>query len=137
MGKLQYHNVKVMLADGTKSGKQTRSMQYTVVAANGKKVRLQFFVMAGPNNLLGRLALKTIWPEQYGAPKEAAEVPVNKTEVKSQAWSVGTGAGVAQRQRNPEPAVPRVAPDMTAAGQQPQPLPRRQAPPLPVGDMTE
>merc|ERR1711888_423459 len=34
--KLQYHNVKVMLADGTKSGKQTRSMQHTVVASNGK-----------------------------------------------------------------------------------------------------
>ena len=52
--KLQYHNVKVMLADGSKSAKQTRSMQYTVVAPNGKKVKLQFFVMAGPNNLLGR-----------------------------------------------------------------------------------
>ena len=41
--KLQYQRVKVMLADGSKSAKQTRSMEYTVVAANGKKVKLHFF----------------------------------------------------------------------------------------------
>ena len=40
--KLQYHKVKVMLADGSKSAKQTRSMQYSVVASNGKKVKLHF-----------------------------------------------------------------------------------------------
>ena len=94
--KLQYHNVKVMLADGTRSGKQTRSMEYTVVTSNGKRVKLQFFVMAGPNNLLGRLALRTIWPEEYGALEEVAEVPVKKAtvpvvpeaKVKSQSGSV-------------------------------------------------
>ena len=94
--KLDYHNVKVMLADGTKSQKQTRSMEAVIQATNGKQVKLQFFVMSGPNNLLGRLALKTIWPEQYGALKEVAEVPIRKIaavpvvkmRVKSQLGSV-------------------------------------------------
>ena len=73
--KLQYHSVRVMLADGTKSQKQTRSMEAVIQATNGKQVKLQFFIMSGPNNLLGRLALKTILPDQYGALKEVAEVP--------------------------------------------------------------
>ena len=108
--------------------------------------------MAGPNNLLGRLALKTIWPDEYGALKEVAEIPVKKATVpvKSQSRSVA-GADLPQRQRvSPEPAVPRALPDhsqqqrvgpaptndMTAAGQQQVP-PRRQAPPLPAGNITE
>ena len=97
-----------MLADGSKFAKQTRSMQYTVVAANGKKVNLHFFVMAGPNNLLGRLALKTIWPKEYGALKEVAEIPVKKATVpvaKSQFRSVGSAAILPQQQQRvgPEP----------------------------------
>merc|ERR1711891_14936 len=76
--KLKYHSVRVLLADGTRSNKQTRSMEATVCAANGKQLRLQFFVMSGPNNLLGRLALKSIWPEEYGALKEVAEIPIRK-----------------------------------------------------------
>ena len=79
--KLLYKRVKVMLADGSKSAKQTRSMECSVVAANGKRVKLHFFVMAGPNNLLGRLALSTIWPKEYSALKEVAEVPVKKMVV--------------------------------------------------------
>ena len=91
---MKYHNVKVMLADGTKSGKQTRSMEATVVTSNGKRIKLQFFVMAGPNNLLGRLALKTIWPEEYGALRDVAEIPIQKAtavpvaKLKSQSGSV-------------------------------------------------
>ena len=94
--KLEYHSVKVMLTDGTRSQKQTRSMEAVVEAANGKQVKLQFFVMSGPNNLLGRLALKTLWPEQYAALKDVAEVSirkaavpvVKKARVKSQSGSV-------------------------------------------------
>ena len=41
--KLQYQKVKVMLADGSRSAKQTSSIECTVVAANGKKVKLHFF----------------------------------------------------------------------------------------------
>ena len=50
--------------------------------------------MSGPNNLLGRLALKTIWPDEYGALKEVAEIPIKKAaavpekKVKSQSGSV-------------------------------------------------
>ena len=79
--KLTYKKVKVMLADGSRSAEQTRSMECYVVAANGKKLKLHFFVMNGPNNLLGRLALSTIWPKEYGALKDIAEVPVKKIVV--------------------------------------------------------
>ena len=85
-----------MLADGTKSQKQSRCMETVVQTSNGKKTKLQFFVMAGPNNLLGRLALKDIWPEQFKALKDVAEVPIKKVavpvgkpaKVKSQSGSV-------------------------------------------------
>ena len=43
--KLKYHSVRVLLADGTRSSKQTRSMEAMICATNGKKLRLQFFVM--------------------------------------------------------------------------------------------
>ena len=79
--KLEHHNIKVILADGTKSQKQIRCMKTMVQACNGKKTSLQFFVMAGPNNLLGRLALKNIWPEQFKALKDVAEVPIMKVAV--------------------------------------------------------
>ena len=57
-------------------------------------MKLQFFVMSGPNNLLGRLALKSIWPEEYGALKEVAEIPIQKAmavpekQLRSQSGSV-------------------------------------------------
>ena len=65
-----------------------------------------FFVMAGPNNLLGRLALKTIWPKEYGALKEVAEVPVKKATVpvaKSQFQSVESAAVLPQQQQRVGP----------------------------------
>ena len=131
-----------MLADGTRSQKQTRSMEAVVQAANGKKIKLQFFVMSGPNNLLGRLALRTIWPEQYGALKVVAEIPIKKAvavpevRVKSQLGSVV------------DPVTARADPDLrqrevvahdgdvtTAAGTV---LPqRRKLPPPPTGAVTQ
>ena len=139
--KLQYHSVRVMLADGTRSQKQTRSMEAMVQATNGKKIKLQFFVMSGPNNLLGRLALRTIWPDQYGALKDVAEIPIKKAaavpevKVKSQLGSVV------------DPVAARADPDLrqrevvahdgdvtTAAGTA---LPqRRKLPPPPTGAVT-
>ena len=136
--KLEYHSVKVMLADGTRSQKQTRSMEAVVEAANGKQVKLQFFVMSGPNNLLGRLALKTLWPEQYAALKDVAEVPirkaavtvVKKAKVKSQSGSVY------------RPVVARASADLgqqfstpvTAGAALPE---RRKLPPPPTGVVTQ
>merc|ERR1711905_81043 len=76
--KLSYRKVKIILADGSRSAQETRSMECSVVAANGLKLRLQFFILNGPNNLLGRFALSKIWPGEYSALKEVAEVPVKK-----------------------------------------------------------
>ena len=35
-------------------------------------MELSFFVIAGPNNLLGRFALEKLWPVQYKALKDVA-----------------------------------------------------------------
>merc|ERR1711888_20988 len=58
--KLSYRKVKIILADGSRSAQETRSMECSVVAANGLRLRLQFFILNGPNNLLGRFALSKI-----------------------------------------------------------------------------
>ena len=90
-------------------------MECSVVAANGLRLKLQFFVMSGPNNLLGRLALSKIWPEEYSALKEVAEVLVKKvvaagaksqksqhrSSSKSQQWSVAEEARAGQRGLDP------------------------------------
>ena len=146
-------------------------MECSIVAANGKRLKLHFFVMNGPNNLLGRLALSTIWPKEYGALKDVAEVPVKKLVVpaqksqfrsapipKSQPQSVAVVSGSSQQhvpssvcpplkmtqsgditdlpQDDAGCPAPVTADDVTTAVDQSIP-PRRQAPPVPVGVITE
>ena len=162
--KLTYKNVRVMLADGSRSAQQTRSMECSVVAANGKRLKLHFFVMNGPNNLLGRLALSTIWPKEYGALKDVAEVPVKKMVVPAPKSQFRSAPIPKSQSKSAAPVVvspPRVCPsqtqprDVTDLSQDntscPAPLtadddvtavdqsipPRRQAPPVPAGVITE
>ena len=140
--KLQYHSVRVMLADGTRSTKQTRSMEAEVQATNGKKLKLQFFVMSGPNNLLGRLALRTIWPEEYVALKEVAEIPIKKAaavpevEVKSQLGSVDPVAAADPDLRQQFSEVVAHDDDVTTAAGTALPQ-RRKLPPPPTGAVTQ
>ena len=64
----------VRLADGTVSSKACGSVRLKVRARNSKEVTLDFFVMDGPNNLLGRYALEKLWPNEYNALRQVATV---------------------------------------------------------------
>ena len=64
----------VRLADGTASSKACGSVRLKVRARNSKEVTLDFFVMDGPNNLLGRYALEKLWPNEYNALRQVATV---------------------------------------------------------------
>ena len=77
----QQQNLAIRLADGSTSGKSCGSIEVEVQACNSKVVKMQFFVVRGPNNLLGRHALENIWPSQFRALREVAEVPMVKTPV--------------------------------------------------------
>ena len=56
---------QIQLADGTISKRVIGSVSIKVQASNSEVTRLDFFVMDSPNNLLGRLALEKLWPQQY------------------------------------------------------------------------
>ena len=56
---------KIQLSEGTISKKVVGSVSIKVQASNTGVTRLDFFVMNSPNNLLGRLALKKLWPQQF------------------------------------------------------------------------
>ena len=60
-------NVAMKLADGTISKKSCGVIKLSVKARNTPTVELSFFVVSGPNNLLGRFAIETLWPKQYKA----------------------------------------------------------------------
>ena len=64
----------VRLADGTVSSKACGSVRLKVRARNSGEVTLDFFVMDGPNNLLGRYALEKLWPNQFKALRQVATV---------------------------------------------------------------
>ena len=87
---VKQENVAIRLADGSVSRKSCGSISLMVKAGNTSTVRLNFFVLSGPNNLLGRLALEKLWPVQYnalrevassGSPITAASVEVSKESV--------------------------------------------------------
>ena len=64
------------------SNKTCGSICLAVRAKNTGMVVLDFFVLNGPNNLLGRLALEQLWPLQYKALRDiATEVPVIASKV--------------------------------------------------------
>ena len=62
---MKQKKLTIRLADGSVSNKQCGSVRVAVKAHNSKIVILDFFVLQGPNNLLGRLALEKMWPAQY------------------------------------------------------------------------
>ena len=64
----------VKLADGTVSTKACGSVRLRVKAKNTEEVLLDFFVIDGPNNLLGRYALEKLWPSEYNALRRVATV---------------------------------------------------------------
>ena len=87
-------NVSIRLADGTLSDKSCGSVQLAVekaIPGRGHRlksyatpVRLSFFVVAGPNCLLGRYALEQLWPAEYQALRNVASI--GSTEL-TRAWA--------------------------------------------------
>ena len=65
-------SVAIKLADGSISAKSYGSIQLTVRAHKTAPVKITFFVLAGPNNLLGRYALEQLWPVEYKAVRDIA-----------------------------------------------------------------
>ena len=49
-------------------------IQFKVQAHSTAAVRLNFFVVEGPNNLLGRFALEKLWPAEYRASCDVASI---------------------------------------------------------------
>ena len=63
-------------------------------------VKLDFFVIQGPNNLLGRHALESMWPSQFNALREIAEVPnVSTAPIANKAKVRAAGKKPRQRQQ--------------------------------------
>ena len=62
----------IRLADGSTSRKLCGSIK-VMVKSGSSEAQLNMFVMDGPNNLLGRLALEQLWPKQYAELKEAVK----------------------------------------------------------------
>ena len=75
-------------------------------ARNSKVTRLDFFVVNGPNNLLGHLALEKMWPTQYKALRDiATEVPVIASSAKvvsSRGKALSQSRHVQQPERTPQ-----------------------------------
>ena len=66
--------IVIRLADGSVSHKSRGYVNLKVSLGNDRKrvVELLFFVVKGPNNLLGRLALEKLWPKVYSSLSNAA-----------------------------------------------------------------
>merc|ERR1712055_708408 len=79
---MKQEELVVRLADGTVSSKACGSVQLKVKAKNTKEVELDFFVMDGPNNLLGRYALEKLWRSEYNALRRVATVSASVLQQK-------------------------------------------------------
>ena len=80
---MKEEKLAIRLADGSVSSKQCGSICVAIQARNSKIVILDFFVLGGLNNCLGRWALEKIWPTQYKALKDiATEVSVIASSAK-------------------------------------------------------
>ena len=77
---LKPERLTIRLADGSISRKACGSIRVAVRSRSSEAV-LNFFIMNGPNNLLGRLALEQLWPKQYGELKNAVKNMVVSVEV--------------------------------------------------------
>ena len=74
--------IVIRLANGSVSHKSRGYVTLKVSLGNDRKrvVDLLFFVVKGPNNLLGRVALEKLWPKLYSSLSNAAcltRVPSN------------------------------------------------------------
>ena len=103
MPEVKQENVAIRLADGSISAKNCGSISLTVQARNTPTIELNFFVLAGPNNLLGRFALEKLWPIQYKALREVTSLgpPVTAAGVKvvKKEKSVGVCGEKSQQQQ--------------------------------------
>ena len=79
--RLKHEKLAIRLADGSVSTKQCGTINIPVQGSNTEVTKLDFFIMDGPNNLLGRLALENMWPTQYRALREITEVPYTEVPV--------------------------------------------------------
>ena len=84
IGKLEgkKEHVAVRLADGSESHRCYGSIQLWVQGFETAKVPITFFVIDGPNNLLGRHAIEQLWPYQYKALRDVATYGKGKVSVK-------------------------------------------------------
>ena len=94
----------VKLADGTISDKACGSVKLKVKAKNTEEVSLDFFVINGPNNLLGRSALMKLWPKEFNAlntvaTAKAAVVQKWKAGIPGVGWSCTTSGNEANNSR--------------------------------------
>ncbi len=67
-------NIAIRVADGSSSNKSSGVVQIKVNKADCEPVLLSFFVISGPNCLLGRHALEQLWPAEYRALRAATQV---------------------------------------------------------------
>ncbi|CAL4079357.1 unnamed protein product, partial [Meganyctiphanes norvegica] len=79
---LKPEQVTIRLADGTLSDKSCGSVQLKVQKYDGSPevCKVTFFVLEGPNCLLGRYALQQLWPEQYVALRDVASASMAKMD---------------------------------------------------------
>ena len=132
---------QIQLADGTISKKVVGSVSIKVQAGNSGVTRLDFFVMNSPNNLLGRLALEKLWPEQYRALREATEVPFTRRNVKEVPAKskvpviVSNMDGGSRGVKETRP--PKYPGTRTSELDEPALPDRRYIPPLPKGEFTK
>ena len=84
IGRLQgkKEQVAIRLADGSQSDKCNGSIELCVQGFETAKVPITFFVIDGPNNLLGRHAIEQLWPYQYKALRDVATYGKGKVSVK-------------------------------------------------------
>ena len=88
--KVVMEKVAMKLADGTISGKLCGSVRLSVQTGNNPSVELSFFVISGPNNLLGRFALESLWPRQYKALRDIVASEASCDNHSKEKDSVGT-----------------------------------------------
>ena len=99
---VKQEKMSVRLVDGSISKKPCKNVWLSVKShQSARPQRLNFAVMSGSQNLLGRWAMYKLWPRQYSAFKEAisdlqprsALGPGKKSDARQSATSGGGGDG--------------------------------------------
>ena len=103
-------DVVIKLADGTISNKSYGTVQVSVKAHGTQPVLVTFFVIEGPNSLLGRYALELLWPREYEALRQRALESAEAMSLKKPqhpVQQVGVQRSHQSRQSAPAPALMR------------------------------